>query len=277
MASFLRCAAPLRREWSLEDAALFAARKEFELLKLLSTDKKALATARRLGFMFGHTQAQPLSSAVPAGDAAVPRPTDAAGAAQVASSAARSRARQRPARRAQPAERAPTQSHTHSPAAAVGAAAAATPVVLPVASDLQAAGTRRANAKTRRRAARSARRHAARRRLVHAAATAVLFFLKLRRRVRRRRAAAGLMELSSPTSSASASSKRGRSHSPASRCAGSSAGRTPPSAGSYASCGPEPEECADGGCGSCARCAREGRREHLRLRRGALAMLLAPQ
>ena len=40
MASFLRSAAPPRREWSLEEAALFAARKEFELLKLLSTDKK---------------------------------------------------------------------------------------------------------------------------------------------------------------------------------------------------------------------------------------------
>ena len=41
MASFMRSAAPPRREWSLEEAALFAARKEFELLKLLSTDKKA--------------------------------------------------------------------------------------------------------------------------------------------------------------------------------------------------------------------------------------------
>ena len=29
---------------------MFAARKEFELLKLLATDKGALATARRLGF-----------------------------------------------------------------------------------------------------------------------------------------------------------------------------------------------------------------------------------
>jgi hypothetical protein len=59
MASFLRSAAPPRREWSLEEAALFAVRKEFELLKLLSTDKMALATARRLGFLFGQTQMQP--------------------------------------------------------------------------------------------------------------------------------------------------------------------------------------------------------------------------
>eukprot|EP00966_Prymnesium_polylepis_P203641 4717919-Prymnesium_polylepis.1 len=45
----------------------------------------------------------------------------------------------------------------------------------------------------------------------------------------------------------SASSKRGRSNSPPSRYAGSSAGRTPPSLGSCASYEP-PEECADGLC-----------------------------
>jgi hypothetical protein len=44
---------PSRRpEWTVEDCALYAARREFELLKLLSTDKKALATARRIGIMF---------------------------------------------------------------------------------------------------------------------------------------------------------------------------------------------------------------------------------
>eukprot|EP00966_Prymnesium_polylepis_P313534 7244971-Prymnesium_polylepis.1 len=57
MAFFVRSAAP-RREWSVEDAARFAVRKEFELLKLLSTDKKGLATARRLGLSFGQTQPQ---------------------------------------------------------------------------------------------------------------------------------------------------------------------------------------------------------------------------
>ena len=66
MASFVRCAPPrplqTPPEWSLEDAAcfffffFFAALKEFKLLQLLSTDKKALATARRLGFLFGHTR-----------------------------------------------------------------------------------------------------------------------------------------------------------------------------------------------------------------------------
>ena len=71
MASFLRSAAPPRREWSLEEAALFAARKEFELLKLLSTDKKALATARRLGFLFGQTQMQMQPQTPPAAMRAV--------------------------------------------------------------------------------------------------------------------------------------------------------------------------------------------------------------
>ena len=62
MASFARSALPpRRREWTVEEHALFAARKEFELLRLLSTDKKALATARRLGFstIAGHPQSHP--------------------------------------------------------------------------------------------------------------------------------------------------------------------------------------------------------------------------
>ena len=54
MASFVGSAPPRRAEWSVDDAARFAALKEFKLQQLLSTDKKALATARRLGFMFGH-------------------------------------------------------------------------------------------------------------------------------------------------------------------------------------------------------------------------------
>ena len=48
MASFARSPAP-RTEWTIAEAALFAARKEYELLRLLSADKKALATARRPG------------------------------------------------------------------------------------------------------------------------------------------------------------------------------------------------------------------------------------
>ena len=47
MASYRRAA---RREWSVEESAVFAARRDFELLKLLAAepDKKVLATARRL-------------------------------------------------------------------------------------------------------------------------------------------------------------------------------------------------------------------------------------
>ena len=40
---------PAGREWTVEEAALFAARRDYELLRLLSTDRRALATARRLG------------------------------------------------------------------------------------------------------------------------------------------------------------------------------------------------------------------------------------
>ena len=35
--------------WSVEEAAVFAARKEYELLKLLATDRKLLGLAVRLG------------------------------------------------------------------------------------------------------------------------------------------------------------------------------------------------------------------------------------
>ena len=278
MASFLRAAAPPRREWSLEDAACFAARKEFELLKLLSTDAKALATARRLGFSFNRMQphSQTQHPAATAGDAAAAQPTGTADDASAAPPAAPPRVRRRPARCVQPAARTHAQPQTHTPAVAVGSAAAAATVASSVAGDLLAAGPPRANAKQRRGAERSARRHVARQRRVRTSAIAVLFVLKLQRRARQRRAAAGLMELSSPTSPASASSKRGRSHSPTSRCAGSSAGRTPPSAGSYASCG-APEDCADGSCELCGRCAREDSLEHQRLRRKALTMLLTPR
>jgi hypothetical protein len=162
----------------------------------------------------------------------------------------------RAARNPEPAARAPSQAQTHSPAATVDGATAAAPVVPPVFSDPQATGSPRANAKKRRSPERSAQRHAARQRRIRTRIIAVLFLLKLRRRARQRRAAVSLMELSSPTPPASASSKRGRSNSPASRYAGSSAGRTPPSAGSRASCG-SPEDCADGSCELRAVCARE--------------------
>ena len=57
--------------WSVDDASTFAAQKEF---KLLSADKKAFATARRLGLNFSHSQPQPHSRSSAAEGAAPPRP-----------------------------------------------------------------------------------------------------------------------------------------------------------------------------------------------------------
>jgi hypothetical protein len=48
MASFA-ARRPPRAAWNVEECARFAALKEYELLRLLSTDKKAMTTARRLG------------------------------------------------------------------------------------------------------------------------------------------------------------------------------------------------------------------------------------
>ena len=44
--------------WSVDDASTFAAQKEFKLLQLLSTDKKAFSTARRLGLFSARPQPQ---------------------------------------------------------------------------------------------------------------------------------------------------------------------------------------------------------------------------
>ena len=44
--------------WSVDDASTFAAQKEFKLLQLLSTDKKAFSTARRLGLFSAQPQPQ---------------------------------------------------------------------------------------------------------------------------------------------------------------------------------------------------------------------------
>ena len=55
MASFAARRSP-RAAWSVEESARFAALKEFELLRLLSTDRKAFATARRLGLSFSQPQ-----------------------------------------------------------------------------------------------------------------------------------------------------------------------------------------------------------------------------
>jgi pyruvate/2-oxoglutarate dehydrogenase complex dihydrolipoamide acyltransferase (E2) component len=89
MASF--ASRPLR-PWSVEEHAVFAARKEFELLKLLATDKKALATARRLSAFRPHPQ--PPSPAVADGArkaAAAPPPVAAAPTASAAAPNSRQR------------------------------------------------------------------------------------------------------------------------------------------------------------------------------------------
>jgi hypothetical protein len=62
MHSFARPRPP-RAEWTVEECARFAALKEFELLKLLSTDKKALATARRLGSFTSYSHQPPAQGA----------------------------------------------------------------------------------------------------------------------------------------------------------------------------------------------------------------------
>ena len=295
MASFARSPAP-RAGWTIAEAALFAARKEYELLRLLSADKKALATARRLGLPFGQAQphTQPHPPAAPAGiDAAAP-PADAADGASAAAPVLSRRARRRAARCAQRTK--PAQPHTQTPsdaAAAEGGAPAPQARVARPAEVRADDAAPRANARRLRSAARSARHHAGRQRRIRTAAHILIFLLRLRRRALLRRA---YVEFSSdemsvfstrvsvdsmedawatPLPSRSASSKRERSDSPPSRSAGSSAGCTPPSPGSCASYEP-PEECADGLCEMCDRCAREGRWDHQRLRREALAMLLAP-
>ena len=223
MASFARAAAPPRREWSVEDAARFAAVKEFELLQLLSTDTKALTTARRLGLRLGHTQPQTQAQhpAVAAGDIAAAPKAGAADGSSAASRATPRRARRRAARCAQPVSWADAQAHTPShAAAAVGDAAAPRARAARPAEECARDAVPRANARKRRSAARSARRHAARSRPVRQAAHALIYFLRLRRlaSMRRELAVADAEmsdgEYATPASSGSSSSpsKRGREH-----------------------------------------------------------------
>ena len=62
MQAFFRAAAARPRSaWSPEECAVYDARREFELLKLLATDKEAFATARRLGFLVSHVGVAPTS------------------------------------------------------------------------------------------------------------------------------------------------------------------------------------------------------------------------
>ena len=77
--SFLRSrgSRPRGRGWSLAASATFAARRDFELLKLLSTaDPSVIAVARRLGASFDVSSAEH----VPADKGAAKRATPARGA-----------------------------------------------------------------------------------------------------------------------------------------------------------------------------------------------------
>ena len=96
MASFSRRPS---RPWTIDECALFAARKEFELLKLLATDKKAMAAARRLGLHA--VQPQPLPAKATAGKPAVtPTRTSTADAPSTAPSKQNSRRKRSAARSA---------------------------------------------------------------------------------------------------------------------------------------------------------------------------------
>ena len=85
--------------WSVDDASTFAAQKEFKLLQLLSTDKKALATARRLGFFQQQPQPPGKASAAQAGSAASCPPGVGAAPASAGPNARKRKSAARSARR----------------------------------------------------------------------------------------------------------------------------------------------------------------------------------
>jgi hypothetical protein len=99
MASFAARRSP-RAAWSVEESARFAALKEFALLRLLSTDRKAFATARRLGLSFSQLQSQPPSRST-AGGGATAAPSKPAAAAAPASAEPNASRRRSAARSAQ--------------------------------------------------------------------------------------------------------------------------------------------------------------------------------
>ena len=88
-----------RPEWSVDDASTFAAETKYKLLVLLSTNKKAEATARRLGVFAA--QPQPLPAKATAGKtAAKPTRTPAADAPPAAPSTKKSQRKRSAARSA---------------------------------------------------------------------------------------------------------------------------------------------------------------------------------
>ena len=90
MASFTRRRSPAAA-WSVGDASTFAAQKEFKLLQLLSTDKKAFTTARRLGLFSTQPQSQQTARSGAAAKVASVRRTPGAASGRTAEPNSRQR------------------------------------------------------------------------------------------------------------------------------------------------------------------------------------------
>ena len=90
MASFTRRRSPAAA-WSVDDASTFAAQKEFKLLQLLSTDKKAFTTARRLGLFSTQPQSQQTARSGAAAKVASVRRTPGAASGRTAEPNSRQR------------------------------------------------------------------------------------------------------------------------------------------------------------------------------------------
>jgi hypothetical protein len=181
MEALLRSARPRspRTEWTVDECARFAARKEFELLRLLSTDKKVFATARRLGTLKSHSQSPSVTEG--AANAAARPATDVSSAAKTSGTSPRSTGRKATAtsRRSGSSESHP---QPQSPSVAEGAAAEVA-AVRPTADASSAAATS-GNSRRLRSAARSARHHAMRRRA--GTFLAIQFYVRLRLRIKAR-------------------------------------------------------------------------------------------
>jgi hypothetical protein len=198
MEAFFRSARRPSRpsEWTLEDAARFAALKEGYLLQFLSENKKAFATARRLGLPLLQSQPLPPSAAKDGQQRRrVPRSTSAS--VPPARGRANASGNQR-AGSTRPASQSPMQPPTSASAPATSAAPAVGTGRGAAEASCSSGDTseQRPNSAKRRSAERSARRHARRQRVIRCQVLAVLYFLKLRRRARRRRDLQDLSELS---------------------------------------------------------------------------------
>ena len=194
MASFAGRRPP--RPWTVEECAVFAARKEFELLKLLATDERALATARRLGLTTN--AGQPHSHSAVASSAAASAAHQRAGVDD-SSTPFNTATDLLPRRAAHRARRSQPQPHRPTTAAAAAFGHDASMAAPPPrgAGDSLA---RSPNARRRRSAARSARHHeqrrtAAVRLAIRSRTIAVLFVIRLRRRARLQRDLKDLEEL----------------------------------------------------------------------------------